>query len=268
MSVQAPPLSDLQQQILDSLRTDGIATVDVGELHGEELWAAAQAEIAPWVEEQNAQLASLGDRPEGKDDFIVRRFMRQKPRVPFTPDSPWLRIGVSDAQLGIVNAYRGLQTSLFYMDNWFTQPYAGQDQRIASQRWHRDPEEQHVVKVFLYLSDVDEDAGPFEYLQGSQPGNRLGHLWPWGEEKAKPTDEEMAAAAPDGDRLTMTGPAGTMIFCDTSGFHRGGFAKTTPRVLSIWSYVSPEAENRSHRFDVELEGREAELSADARAALA
>ena len=105
-------------------------------------------------------------------------------------------------------------------------------------------------------------------LQGSQPGNRLGHLWPWGEEKAKPTDEEMAAAAPDGDRLTMTGTAGTMIFCDTSGFHRGGFAKTRPRVLSIWSYISAEAENRSHRFDVELEGREAELSADARAALA
>jgi hypothetical protein len=66
----------------------------------------------------------------------------------------------------------------------------------------------------------------------------------------------------------MTGPAGTMIFCDTSGFHRGGFAKTTPRVLSIWSYVSPEAESKSHRFDVELEGREAEFSMDARAALA
>jgi hypothetical protein len=268
VSVQAPSLSDLQQQILGSLREDGIATVDVRELHGDDLWAAAQADISPWVAEQNAQLESLGDRPEGKDDFIVRRYMRQKPRVPFTPDSPWLRIGLSDAQLGIVNAYRGLQTSLFYMDNWFTQPYAGQEQRIASQRWHRDPEEQHVVKVFLYLSEVDENAGPFEYLKASQPGNRFGHLWPWGKDKAKPTDEEMAEAAPDGVRLTMTGSAGTMIFCDTSGFHRGGFAKTAPRVLSIWSYVSPEAENRDHRFDVELEGREAELSADARAALA
>jgi hypothetical protein len=268
VSVQAPPLSDLQQRILDSLREHGIATVDVRELHGEELWSEAQADIAPWVDEQNAQLAALGDKPGGKDDFIVRRFMRQKPRVPFTLDSPWLRMGVSDAQLGIVNAYRGLQTSMFYMDNWFTQPYAGQDQRIASQRWHRDPEEKHVVKVFLYLSDVDENAGPFEYLQDSQPGNRFGHLWPWGEEKAKPTDEEMESAAPGAARLTMTGPAGTVIFCDTSGFHRGGFAKTTPRVLSIWSYVSPDAEDRNHRFDVELEGREAELSADARAALA
>jgi Phytanoyl-CoA dioxygenase (PhyH) len=268
MSVQAPPLSDLQQRILDLLRRDGIATADVRDLHGERLWADAQTHVAPWVGEQSAQLATLGDKPESKDEFIVRRYMRQKPKIPFTLDSPWLRIGVADAQLGIVNAYRGLQTSLFYLDNWFTQPYAGQDERIASQRWHRDPEEEHVVKVFLYLSDVTEDAGPFEYLKGSPPGNRFGHLWPWGDEKAKPTDEEMAAAAPPEERVTMTGPAGTMIFCDTSGFHRGGFAKTTPRVLSIWSYVSPAAEDKSHRFEVDLEGRDAELSADARAALA
>jgi hypothetical protein len=267
VSVQAPSLSDLQQQILDSLRNDGIATVDVRDLHGEELWAQAQADAEPFVAEQSARLATLADRPENKDEFIVRRYMRQKPKVPFTLDSPWLRIGLSGTQLGIVNAYRGLRTSLFYMDNWFTQPYAGQDERIASQRWHRDPEEEHVVKVFLYLSDVTEDAGPFEYLKGSPPGNRFGHLWPWGDGKAKPTDEEMAEAAPAEERVTMTGPAGTMIFCDTSGFHRGGFAKTTPRVLSIWSYVSPAAEKQGHRFEVDLEGREAELSADARAAL-
>jgi len=267
VSVQAPPLGDLQQQVVDSLRRDGIAVVDFRDLHGEELWAEAQADVAPWVEEQKAALASLGDRPEGKDDFIVRRYMRQKPRVPFTLASPWLRIGISDTQLGIVNAYRGLQTSLFYMDNWFTQPFSGQEERIASQRWHRDPEEEHVVKVFLYLSDVTEDAGPFEYVKGSPTGGRWGHLWPWAEGKAKPTDEEMAAAAPAEDRVTLTGPAGTMLFCDTGGFHRGGFAKTTPRVLSIWSYVAPGSKD-GHRFEADLEGREAELSADARAALA
>jgi len=267
VSVQAPPLGELQQRVVDSLRRDGIAVVDFRQLYGEELWAEAQADVAPWVEEQNAALASLGDRPEGKDDFIVRRYMRQKPRVPFTLASPWLRIGISDTQLGIVNAYRGLQTSLFYMDNWFTQPYAGQDERIASQRWHRDPEEEHVVKVFLYLSDVTEDAGPFEYVKGSPTGGRWGHLWPWTDGKAKPTDEEMAAAAPAEDRVTLTGPAGTMLFCDTGGFHRGGFAKKTPRVLSIWSYVAPGSKD-GHRFGVDLEGREAELSADARAALA
>jgi Phytanoyl-CoA dioxygenase (PhyH) len=268
VSVQAPSLTALQQQILDSLRKEGIATVDFRELYGEELWAEAQADVAPFVDEQRAEMASLADKPENKDEFIVRRYMRQKPRIPFTLASPWLRIGISDTSLGVVNAYRGLQTRLFYLDNWFTPPYAGAEERIASQRWHRDPEEEHVVKVFLYLSDVAEDAGPFEYVKGSPPGNRHGHLWPWGEGNAKPTDEEMAAAAPAEDQVTMTGQAGTMIFCDTSGFHRGGFARTTPRVLSIWSYVSPGAEKKGHRFEVDLEGRDAELSADARAALA
>jgi phytanoyl-CoA dioxygenase PhyH len=267
VNVQAPQLTGLQQQVVESLRRDGIAVVDFRELHGQELWGEAQADVAPWVDEQKAHLESLGDRPESKDEFIVRRYLRQKPKASFTLASPWLRIGISDTQLGIVNAYRGLQTTMFYMDNWFTQPYAGQDERIASQRWHRDPEEEHVVKVFLYLSDVTDEAGPFEYVKGSPSGGRWGHLWPWGEAKAKPTDEEMAAAAPAEDRVSLTGPAATMIFCDTGGFHRGGFAKTTPRVLSIWSYVSPAAD-KGHRFDVDLDGREAELSADARAALA
>jgi hypothetical protein len=259
-------LSGVQQQVVDSLRQDGIAVADFRELYGQELWAEARADIAPFVDEQTAQLDVLVERPESKDEFIVRRYMRQKPKVPFTLASPWLRIGVSDTQLGIVNAYRGLQTSLFYMDNWFTRPYAGADERIASQRWHRDPEEEHVVKVFLYLSDVTEEAGPFEYVKGSPPGNRFGQLWPWGGGEKHPPEEEVAAAVPPEECVAMTGPAGTMIFCDTSGFHRGGFAKTTPRVLSIWSYVSPAAA-KGHRFEVDLEGREAELTAEARAAL-
>jgi hypothetical protein len=103
-------------------------------------------------------------------------------------------------------------------------------------------------------------------VKGSPSGGRWGHLWPWGDAKAKPTEEEMARAAPAEDRVTLTGPAGTLIFCDTGGFHRGGFAKTTPRVLTIWSYVSPAAA-KGHRFEVDLEGREAELTPEARAAL-
>lgn len=65
----------------------------------------------------------------------------------------------------------------------------------------------------------------------------------------------------------MTGTAGTMFFCDTGGFHSGGFARTTPRVLAMWSYVSPAA-GKGHRFRVDFEGRESELPTEARAALA
>jgi hypothetical protein len=256
--------SAVQEELLDALRRDGLAIASFPDLFGEELWAAALAHVAPFVAEQRDARATLGDKPEDKDDFIVRRY--EHSGDPFSFDEPWLRAGLSDSMLGVVNAYRDAQTKLFYLDNWFTPPFPGADGRIKSQRWHRDPEEEHVVKVFLYLVDVDEETGPFEYVKGSPTGMRHGDIRPWRDGDLHPPDEEIAALPAD-DRVAMTGPAGTMFFCDTGGFHRGGFARAKPRVLSMWSFVSPDYRKR-RRFEVDLAGREAELSADARAALA
>lgn len=34
-------------------------------------------------------------------------------------------------------------------------------------------------------------------------------------------------------------PKGTLTFCDTSGFHRGGFARSKARVLAASTWDSP-----------------------------
>ena len=39
--------------------------------------------------------------------------------------------------------------------------------------------------------------------------------------------------------VSFTAPKGTLIFCNTSGFHRGGFAVGKPRVLATVTYSSP-----------------------------
>ena len=44
--------------------------------------------------------------------------------------------------------------------------------------------------------------------------------------------------SPRGD-ATFTAPKGTLIFCNTAGFHRGGFSTTDPRVLATVTYSSP-----------------------------
>jgi hypothetical protein len=41
------------------------------------------------------------------------------------------------------------------------------------------------------------------------------------------------------DIQTFMAPAGTLILCNTSGFHRGGFATAKPRVLATATYCSP-----------------------------
>jgi hypothetical protein len=246
------------------------------DLFGEELWNDARADIDPFIRETEEASRLLGERPAGKEEVIVRRFFDKAAKKEadsdggkptFSIDSPWLRIGASDLLLGIVNTYRQRLTRLFYLDNWFTVPYPGADSRVASQRWHRDPEDEHIVKSFVYFSDVDEEAGPFEYVCGSTAGGRYGDLWAWGDGHRYPPPDELEAAVSPEDRLTVTGPPGTIIICDTGGFHRGGFARTKPRILSISTYLRPDRKEGKRRFAVDFNGREDELEPQVRAAL-
>jgi len=58
-----------------------------------------------------------------------------------------------------------------------------------------------------------------------------------------------------------------VIFCDTGGFHRGGFARTKPRILMISTFLRETARKGKRRFEVDFEGREDTLSPQARHAL-
>jgi hypothetical protein len=262
-------LNDVQQRALDSLRADGIAVLRFQDLFGKELWDEAAADIEPFVRSAHQAAQELGDRPAEKEDVILRRFFKgieSRGRTTFTLESPWIRYAASPLLLDIVNAYAPEQRRLFYLDNWFTVPYPVSD-RVASQRWHRDAEDEHVVKVFVYFSDVDEEAGPFEYVRSSSTGARHGELWSWKAGLRYPPPEEFEATVPADDRLTMTGPAGTMIICDTGGFHRGGYARTKPRIVSVSSYIPREGRKGQRRYKVNFAGGKEALPAQVRFAL-
>jgi hypothetical protein len=102
------------------------------------------------------------------------------------------------------------------------------DTRFLSQRWHRDPEDRRKVRTFLYFSEVDKDAGAMEYLSGSQCGGPYENVFRWDGPLGIPYPPEggVERLIPASQRLILRGPAGTLIFCDTAGFHRGGIAKT------------------------------------------
>jgi ectoine hydroxylase-related dioxygenase (phytanoyl-CoA dioxygenase family) len=141
--------------------------------------------------------------------------------------------------LDIANDYLGMWSKLEYVDVWYSIPQAVDAERKASQRWHRDYNDRHLLKAFLYLVDVDEQAGPFEYVPRSAPGGELDQLWPWrplGENY--PPDDEFANRM-NGRSVTFAAPKGTVILCNTSGFHRGGFATGKPRVLATLTWDSP-----------------------------
>ena len=107
-----------------------------------------------------------------------------------------------------------------------------------SQLWHRDPEDVRQIKVFIYLTDVDEQNGPFCYIPRSQPFGSKASIDPECSNPKRITDAEMSRAIPQSAWVSCTGPAGTMILADTVGFHRGGRVMTGTRVLINLTYTS------------------------------
>ena len=241
-SQATPTLDDVQQRVLERLRTEGYATLPFSELVPDPaVREELEADAARFVSETEAGLAREAEggesalrRRAGKE-FVVRKYSRD---VELGLDDPWLRLGVNPRLLDLANAYLQMWSKLEYVDVWYTPP-AGGDERKSSQRWHRDFNDRHLLKAFLYLVDVDEATGPFEYVPRSAPGGELDRLWPWRPLGDNYPPEDEFAERVNGRSVTFTAPKGTIIFCNTSGFHRGGFARGKPRALATWTWDSP-----------------------------
>ena len=231
-----PELDDLQQEVLARLQEDGIAVVRFHELFDPQLWddlSRSAGDFASTVEQDGAA------PKEGKKHYLVRAYAPGPTEL--GADNPWLRVAADPRLLDLVNAYLGLWSKVSYVDQWYTVPDPEAADRVASQRWHRDYNDRYLLKAFLYMNDVDENAGPFEYVPGSMiGGRRFADVFPWAVfgEDLYPPEAELERRIPGSAARSLTGSAGTLILCDTTGFHRGGFARERPRVMGVFNYVS------------------------------
>jgi hypothetical protein len=273
-----PALDAEQQRCLDALANEGIAITSFADLVGDDdLWqrlaedSAAFASVGPSklaptdhdgeneeLAELQAQLAACLEKGKEekaekiraritkitsagtrKNTFIARQFAHDPSSVIGTP---WLEFASSPRLLDVVNSYLSMFVKVRYIDEWYTAVSNSEADRITSQRWHRDNDDQYLVKAFLYMNDVGLGSGPFEYIPRSALGGPYSDIWPWkplGE--MYPPAEEFPQRVPEESRVTLTGPAGTLALVNTSGFHRGGFATESHRVMAIITYVSPAA---------------------------
>ena len=238
----SPVLDDVQQGVLERLREEGYASLPLSELAPDTgVWQDLEADAARFVAETEAGLANereggeSGLRRRAGKEFLVRKYSWG---VELGFDDPWVRLGTNPRLLDLANAYLEMWSKLEYVDVWYTPP-AGADDRRSSQRWHRDFNDRHLLKAFIYLVDVDEETGPFEYVPRSAPGGELDRLWPWKPLGDNYPPEDEFAKQLDGRSVTFTAPKGTIIFCNTSGFHRGGFATGKPRALATLTWDSP-----------------------------
>jgi Phytanoyl-CoA dioxygenase (PhyH) len=269
---ETPALDETQRRVVAGLREEGFFVIPFSELFPDPaVWERLDANAQAFVAGTEAGLAreaageDSGLRRTSKD-FVVRKYAYD---ATLGLDDLWLDLALQPRLLDLANSYLGLLSKLEYVDLWYTKPAAAEAERQASQRWHRDYNDRHLLKAFIYLTDVDEESGPFEYVPRSARGSELGDLWPWRPlGKNYPPQDELAERIAGRPVQTFTAPRGTVIFCNTSGFHRGGFATGKPRVLATFTYASPAAlKSLSDRNFAVANGHGEALSPAARYAL-
>jgi len=93
--------------------------------------------------------------------------------------------------------------------------------------WHRDSVYQTQYKSIVYLTDVDEDHGPFEYILGSHDKESVLKSIKengFSAHHNRFTEEEIEAflkSNPNYSSKVFTAKKGSVILVDTCGVHRG-----------------------------------------------
>jgi Phytanoyl-CoA dioxygenase (PhyH) len=239
-TLEPPELDEVQRRVVADVEQQGYSLLSFGELFPDgEHWRRIEAMRDEFVAATEADLAKGGEHVrvrEGKE-FVVRLHSYG---AELELDDPWFAVCASRRMLDVANAYLRMWSKLEYVDVWYSVPQPKEASRVSSQLWHRDYNDKHLLKAFLYLVDVDEEMGPFQYIPGSQPGGPYADAWPWKPlGQNYPSEGELEQRIPASAVKAFVGPQALLVFCNTSGFHRGGFSTTAPRVLATATYSSP-----------------------------
>lgn len=114
--------------------------------------------------------------------------------------------------IGAVSSYFGCMPTIDSIKAWWSLP--GCDDAENEQYYHRDNDSIRFLKLFIYLTDVNEDCGPHVFVRHTH--ERDGCL-----ERRRYRDEEVEAEFGIENIQYFTGSAGTAFLEDTYGVHKG-----------------------------------------------
>ncbi len=216
-----------QKRVADELKRDGIVITHLDELFpGTELLRTLQSYTT-----QRRNQSQVG---------AVKKFLEYLwENIPnLELDNPFMnKAALHPQMLAIVNSYLGMCGQLLHFTLNITKVVDKSSVPVQSQRWHRDPEDKKMCKIFIYLSDVDEGSGPFVYLPQSHYGGKYWRLFPTRPPVGSyPPEGAMEKIFKPENLKFCTGKAGTVVFADTSGLHRGGYATQKERVMFTASF--------------------------------
>jgi hypothetical protein len=107
----------------------------------------------------------------------------------------------------------------------------------AAQYFHFDMDRIRWLEFFVYLTDVDEEMGPHQFVVGSHkpqgiPAELLAHGY------ARLPDAEVRQHYPADRIVEFTGTAGTIIAEDTRGLHKGTALRKGRRLMLNFEWAN------------------------------
>lgn len=205
-----PPLADADRAIVQALEREGA--------YATSLQALALPGSDGLLEAADGLSASLAERSR-KAGFDGRHTVTAT-AAELLARPEILLWGLSSRLLDIVENYLGLPVACDGLSYY----YSRADGRQAGPRlWHRDREDRRMVKIAVYVSDVDEDGGPFELLRpGANAALTTGRAAGYQVLDDGALRSRLGSEAATDAVQTITGARGTVIFTDTARFyHRG-----------------------------------------------
>jgi hypothetical protein len=235
-----PLLAAPDRVLLKQLRRQGVVETHLDQLqlaNTAPMWAAAHALVPSLPNPSPAAVTHVAGRKV--QDFEAHCVHADAAK--FVLDYPEILLwGLGDRLLDLVENLMGCPPALIGVALRKDRPNG---QQIGTRLWHMDGEDKHVFKILIYLNDVSQAEGPFEYVpkQRFNPKYRgfsrflvrfrRGYNQNQGFEKiVKPKHWKSA-----------TGKAGTAILTDTAKvFHHGAIATEGERLVLIFAYTTQQ----------------------------
>jgi hypothetical protein len=244
-------LNDTQRLLLRDLRRDGIVLTTVKELM-REVSLFEQLETAVWTLERTTLSGEVRRAREGAETPGFKTYLIELlgPCPVLNPNDIFVRFALQPAVLNLVNRYFGMYTRLRAFNVWHN--FASKKDPRNSQLWHHDPEDNYILKMFVYLTDVNEESGPLIYAPGTHAQGSIKSA-PESFKDSETTarrsnDAQMSAVVPKDRWIAAVGTKGTVVFADTRGYHKGGLVREKDRVLYNCMFTS-QASTRSEYFE-------------------
>ena len=214
-----PRLSPSDRHIVDSLVRDGVVVSDLNTL------ALPDTDVVQDI------LSALSQRlmSTASDGRTTLRPSNDE----LVADELLWRWGLNDRLLDIVENYLGVPVRYYGAD---VRREVADAKCVDVRQWHRDTEDERLFKILIWLNDVDEQTGPFQYVP--RPSTQritdaleyvTGYV----------TEERFTSVADPQEWRSATGSTWTTVIADTASvFHRAQPPVAHDRASVTFTYTT------------------------------